>query len=52
MSAPLMRKPAQVQGTLVRAHNSIAETLVHLHTFFAADSDEVQREWARFTIKA
>ena len=41
----------QALGRLERAHQSIADTLLHLHTFFAADSDEVQREWARFRDK-
>ena len=41
----------QALGRLERAHQSIADTLLHLHTFFAADSYEVQREWARFRVK-
>jgi len=40
-----------VQARLEHAHAGISDTLARLHTFFAADSDEVQREWARFTAK-
>ncbi|KAK9846646.1 hypothetical protein WJX81_008333 [Elliptochloris bilobata] len=40
-----------MQARLERAHAGIVEVLQHLYTFFASDSDEVHREWARFTVK-
>ena len=40
-----------MQVQLERAHGSIVEVLETLHTYFAADSDEVLREWARFVTK-
>jgi hypothetical protein len=41
----------QAKARLVRAHAEVADTLATLYTTFAGDSEEVQREWVRFTQK-
>lgn len=41
----------QIRQTFIKAYEEIKATLAQLYEFFAADSEEVQREWVRFTQK-
>lgn len=42
---------AQAKARLVRAHAEVVEVLAGLYVPFQDDSEEVQREWVRFTQK-
>lgn len=39
----------QAKERLVRAYEDIKDTLAAIYKFYEADSEEVQREWGRFT---
>jgi hypothetical protein len=41
----------QAKEQLVRAHAEVKDTLSAMYKYFEADSEEVQREWVRFTQK-
>lgn len=41
----------QIRTKLVASHAEITEIMSVLYKFFAGDSEEVQREWVRFTQK-
>lgn len=36
---------------MVSSFQEIQKTLAEVHTFFETDSEEVQREWVKFTAK-
>lgn len=42
---------AQAKARLVEAHAGIDAALREMHTAFAGDGEEVQREWVRFTAR-
>ena len=41
----------QVTERFKKAHEEIKASMAQLYTFFAADPEEVQREWVKFTQK-
>eukprot|EP00232_Nephroselmis_pyriformis_P029065 CAMPEP_0182867354 /NCGR_PEP_ID=MMETSP0034_2-20130328/8675_1 /TAXON_ID=156128 /ORGANISM="Nephroselmis pyriformis, Strain CCMP717" /LENGTH=4528 /DNA_ID=CAMNT_0024999703 /DNA_START=83 /DNA_END=13669 /DNA_ORIENTATION=- len=41
----------KVQGIFERAYNEIREQMAATYEFFAGDTEEVQREWVRYTMK-
>ena len=41
----------QVKERFKKAHEEIKASMAQLYTFFAADPEEVQREWVKFTQK-
>lgn len=41
----------QTKKQLVDAFSEIQQTLAEMHTFFEHDSEDVQREWVKFTVK-
>lgn len=43
--------PLQVKARLIDAHAGIAAALDAMHGAFAADGEEVQREWVSFTAR-
>jgi dynein heavy chain len=42
----------QAKERLVSSFKKIQSTLADLHDLFEGDSEEVQREWVKFTVKA
>jgi dynein heavy chain, axonemal len=47
----LAPKNLQAKQRLIAAHERVRATLMELHTPFSADSEDVQREWVRFTVR-
>lgn len=41
----------QAKHRLFQDFQEVQHTLAEMHTFFESDSEEVQREWVRFTAK-
>jgi len=42
---------SQVKGRLTRSHAEVVAALASVRQFFEGDSEEVQREWVRYTAK-
>lgn len=46
-----MRYVVQVQERFRNAYQEVKTTMAQLYSFFQTDSEEVQREWLKFTQK-
>ena len=49
--ATAMRYVVQVQERFRNAYQEVKTTMAQLYSFFQTDSEEVQREWLKFTQK-